>query len=410
MTTTNETTTIRCACCNEEFDSDTMTATSDGYVCEDCIDNEYFFCEHCEEYHHNDDCVEVAVSWRGNTEYWCEDCAYNDAYRCDNCEEYFVADIMHIDEWGNQICDHCYDDGYITCEDCGRITNDYEEIDDCYYCSSCADDRREAEADEPIHQYGYKPAPIKVSRAFERGVKLMLGIELEVDCGSNRYDTAKEITDAAEGRIYCKVDGSLRDNGFEIVTHPATLAYHLYDFRWANIMRIAKKNGYKSHDTETCGLHIHVGREEFGSSYEEREAVSRKLVVLVSVLKDEMTKFSRRKSAHLEHWAKIPALDFTGLSESAILDYAFNAVRFDRYVAVNLRNEHTVEFRLFRGTLKRDTLAASLQIVSNLCKFAMTHTAAECVNATFADIINVEPTSVLIDYCVSRGLTQRVAV
>ena len=43
----------------------------------------------------------------------------------------------------------------------------------------------------------------------------------------------------------------------------------------------------------------------------------------------------------------------------------------NRYVAVNLRNYHTIGFRLFSGTLKLNTLLATLQIISEICRIAL---------------------------------------
>lgn len=413
MPTTNETNaTIICAYCGEEHQRDDMTETTMGWVCQDCLDDHFYQCERCGEYiPDGDPTYEVLVDYRGGTECWCEDCADHNAIRCDRCGDYFSDedDAGHQDDYGNAVCESCYGDYYRTCDDCGRLIHVddtyWDDDDDCCYCYNCWDNR----PSRAINSYGYKPCPEFASRRNEAGGHMTFGLELEVDGGNNAEDTAQAITDAAEGRIYCKQDGSLSNAGFEIVTHPATLAYHLYDFRWANICRIAKQAGYKSHDTETCGLHIHVGRHELGSCDSERLAVAKKLVLLVSVLKDDMVKFSRRKAERLDRWASIPDISTDGLSEAGLLDAAYNAVRYSRYMAVNLQNSSTVEFRLFRGTLKRDTICASMQLVSNLCKYAMTHTATECARATFIDIVNVEATSVLLDYCVSRRLVLRTA-
>ena len=45
---------------------------------------------------------------------------------------------------------------------------------------------------------------------------------------------------------YCKHDGSL-DEGFEIVTHPMTLDFHLHRMPWERIVEEAKRLGYTSH-------------------------------------------------------------------------------------------------------------------------------------------------------------------
>ena len=44
---------------------------------------------------------------------------------------------------------------------------------------------------------------------------------------------------------------------------------------------------------------------------------------------------------------------------------------YNRYVAVNLLNSNTIEFRLFRGTLKLNTILATLQLVDQICETAI---------------------------------------
>lgn len=44
--------------------------------------------------------------------------------------------------------------------------------------------------------------------------------------------------------------------------------------------------------------------------------------------------------------------------------------QFERYTCVNLTNRSTIEFRMFRGTLKRNTFIATLQMVDPICGVA----------------------------------------
>lgn len=41
-----------------------------------------------------------------------------------------------------------------------------------------------------------------------------------------------------EERLYCKHDGSL-DDGFEMVTHPMTLEYHMQKMPWKGVLHSA---------------------------------------------------------------------------------------------------------------------------------------------------------------------------
>lgn len=41
------------------------------------------------------------------------------------------------------------------------------------------------------------------------------------------------------------------------------------------------------------------------------------------------------------------------------------------YTSVNLTNKNTIEFRIFRGTLKYNTLIATLQLLDRICDVAL---------------------------------------
>ena len=60
----------------------------------------------------------------------------------------------------------------------------------------------------------------------------------------------------------------------ELVTHPMSLDWHK-DFCWEDIMKKAVSMGYRSHQTSTCGLHIHVNRNSLGDTHDEQELVIR---------------------------------------------------------------------------------------------------------------------------------------
>ena len=54
-----------------------------------------------------------------------------------------------------------------------------------------------------------------------------------------------------------------------------------------------------------------------------------------------------------------------------ILDHAKKGYHGGRYTCVNLTNRDTIEFRMFRGTLKFNTLIATLQLVDRICNVAI---------------------------------------
>lgn len=274
-----------------------------------------------------------------------------------------------------------------------------------------------------IHNYSYKPAPeIGYKNDRESREHLTFGVELECeprnDGGNVRMD-AYELSDRLDeipgGRTYCKSDGSL-SNGVEIVTHPGTLAHHMYVMHWRQIQRTCEKAGFRSHDAANSGLHVHVGRAQLGSTDAERDDVTRKVQVLFALYTAELTRFSRRRRSCLEQWAPIDRLgvtpdDIRRVSSGAQLASwasarvpAYLSNHNDRYTAVNVTNSATVEIRIFRGTLKRDTLIAAIQLVSNVFEYAMAHDWADIPASTWADVAAYKPYKELVNYMIARGL------
>lgn len=274
-----------------------------------------------------------------------------------------------------------------------------------------------------IHNYSYKPEPeIGYKNDRESREHLTFGVELECeprnDGGNVRMDAFElsyRLDEIPGGRTYCKSDGSL-SNGVEIVSHPGTLAHHMYVMHWRQIQRTCEKAGFRSHDAANSGLHVHVGRAQLGSTDAERDDVTRKVQVLFALYAAELTRFSRRRRSCLEQWAPIDRLgvtpdDIRRVSSGAQLASwasarvpAYLSNHNDRYTAVNVTNRATVEIRIFRGTLKRDTLIAAIQLVSNVFEYAMAHDWADIPASTWADVAAYKPHKELVNYMIARGL------
>jgi len=316
-----------CSLCGSE--SEELTAFGDQCLCENCIDNETMMCDSC-----------------GNR-IWNED-SEGDS----NC----------------RLCFSCYDNNYSRCTECGRTihndeayyTEDDEEYHDSPYCYSCYESN---ELNSHINGYRYKPSPVF------HGEGIFYGIELEVDEGGEVNKNAEQILNIANStgeHIYCKHDGSL-ERGFEIVTHPMTLCYHMKNMPWADVLSKAISLGYRSHQSGTCGIHIHVGRTAFGSNEVEQEAVIARILYFIEKNWSEMLKFCRRTEDQINRWASRYGYKN---SPKEVLENAKDQ-RLGRYVCINLENYSTIEFRIFRGSLKLQTLLAALQMVDQICNVAI---------------------------------------
>lgn len=187
---------------------------------------------------------------------------------CSHCGERIWASQNHGTR-DQPLCYGCYADHYTRCEDCNALLwrDDAYYDDGNYYCDDCWDRRK----NRAINDYYYKPEPVFYGSGSDNRY---FGVELEIDDGGEVDENARLIMNVANRRaehIYCKHDGSI-DDGFELVSHPMSLEYHLTQMPWLDVLNEAQRLGYLSHRTETCGLHIHINRTAFGKTVDEQEA------------------------------------------------------------------------------------------------------------------------------------------
>jgi hypothetical protein len=170
--------------------------------------------------------------------------------------------------------------------------------------------------------------------------------------------------------------------------------------------------GYQSHNTSSCGLHIHFDRAFLGRDGRTQTLKASYLAIIMERNWEKFVQFSRRRYDRIDQWAK--KLDLVNdiyaddTDDDARTKFGNKYGYGDKYVALNTDHRHTYELRIFRGTLKPETYLATLQFVDNLVRVAK-----ECPNLakaqqiTFADIINHNPHKHLVDYITSRGILTR---
>ena len=285
----------------------------------------------------------------------CPSCLSNQTVYCSCCDRRIWTDD-NVGTDAQPLCQDCFDDHFERCTTCNALIRRGDTFfrGDEPYCQDCYHSVCDRDA---IHDYYYKPTPI-----FYGDDNRFFGVELEIDGAGEDSDNAAEIlhiANAEQPLTYCKHDGSL-DEGFEIVTHPMTLDFHLRSMPWEQIVEKAKKLGYTSHQAGTCGLHVHINRTAFGSTESTQDAAIARTLFFFEKFWDELLKFSRRTQGQLNQWAARYGYKD---QPQEILDHAKSGRHAGRYTAVNLTNADTVEFRMFRGTLKYNTLIATLELL-----------------------------------------------
>ena len=293
----------------------------------------------------------------------CPACLSNQTVYCSCCDRRIWTDD-NVGTDAQPLCQDCFDDHFERCTTCNALIRrgDTYYRGDTPYCAECY---QSVGCGDEIMSYYFKPTPI-----FYGEGKRFFGVELEIDGAGEDNDNAAEILHIANVErplVYCKHDGSL-DDGFEIVTHPMTLDFHLHNMPWEQIVEEAKKLGYTSHQAGTCGLHVHVNRNAFGETEVQQDAVIARILYFVEKNWEELLKFSRRTQSQLDQWAARYGYKD---QPKELLDHAKKSAHAGRYTSVNLTNKSTIEFRIFRGTLKYNTLIATLQLLDRICDVAL---------------------------------------
>lgn len=185
-----------------------------------------------------------------------------------------------------------------------------------------------------------------------------LGVELECDSfpdETSKLNAAREVftTLNKKNKQFIKLerDGSL-NNGFEMISQPIQLGSHMNSVNWREAFKIIQQYGGGSHDSGNCGLHVHLDRYS--------ESFQKNIWNLVNkVYREDLQIFSRRS---------VNKMRFCAFDDHS---YAFRTTGHCVAVNTNTSTGHTVEIRIFRGTLKYETFIETLRLVERLAWLAL---------------------------------------
>lgn len=348
--------------------------------------------------------------------YCCDECLHNGGYIwCDDCQEYVESD-EYITHDGRTICECCRDNHYYICESCGDLFHEdevhWDDDGDYCYCDNCWDDYERENGIIMDYHSGCRPE-IEIQRTEEdKPYDLTVGTEIETECKGSykRSEVAEEINKIVnqdKELFFFERDGSLSDQGYETISQPFTMRWFqknkdLFEKMFSKMIDM----GCRSHDTTTCGFHVHFGRHFFGN--EEHECIDR-LVYLFEKYRHQLEIFSRRKSFN---WCEFPSIKYEKSWEHQPVDWSkladvkkISKSPFNGHgSAVNLENRNTIEIRIFRGTLNFSTYCATLELVNNLVTYVRDKSDEDVEKGSFTDIINYLPTEHLKQYCLDRNI------
>lgn len=336
---------------------ETNTPYEVGYICDDCG----CFTPEVD--------INMVTNREGGKYPVCDSCIMADEYfYCECCNTYYDDSVASYGTSnGDIICEDCYDNYYITCSECNEIIHrdDAFYCDECnqYFCQSCWDEHEHE--DDLLYDYhafnNWQPHELPNEEpAF------YIGHELEIDKGEFSSEVINLITSKIPA--ICMHDGSLSSKGIEIISHPLSYDYYLsLEQEYRDLFTtLVQDYSYKSHDTSTCGLHFHVSRPT-------NPDIIDRIILFMETYKDEIITLSRRNRSEIDSWCNFLSDRNFGTDEKTLksLDYIKkHKETSSRYMALNLTNSNTIEFRIFKGTLKYETFMADLEFVYNLVTLA----------------------------------------
>lgn len=330
----------------------------------------------------------------------CVDCLDSRYVQCADCSriiDKYNSDYAVID--GDYICDDCLHSGdYCCCDYCGewfRCDSDDAQFagDNCYCSSDCCendgwhwssrreewvgddDDYEDNEVDEIIPDYHSHCVDINFVGEMDKRQKHWLGggTETEVD-GLDRYDYSYDyfsnLWDMFGGSDYCyfEQDGSVE---FEIISQPMT-EKEFFNYDWETPFNKLMADGWKSHDTTTCGRHFHYSKWYLGYTPNQRHNNAKKICRFFQIFAEDIKKIARRDFNHY-------TMDLRQFNRGEAIDETTDYWKLsnDRYWAVNLTNldksserKGTIEIRICKGTLKASTTRASFDIFLHIVRNA----------------------------------------
>jgi hypothetical protein len=296
-------------CCDWTHEDNLVTPydTSDQ-VCNSCIENNYRYSEHYGEYVHTD-----SGRWA-------------------------------LDRDGDEVFIHEDDDNFHWDDDEDTYVHDYFE-------------GRKPQLLGSYHNRSRVGKQPFIHSDWTNQNDRFMGVELEVEVKDGSIDSHVEalndkLNDGEVGkRVFFEADGSLT-HGFEIITNPMGLDKH-YEL-WSALHDRDLVRGMRSHDTSTCGLHVHVSRKNMHTMQ-----INKMNVFLNHPDNQDLIKaIARRYDVNYARIAK------KRLSTAHKYDV-------ERRDALNITNDNTVEFRIFKGTLVHDTLLSAIEFANAVVNFTM---------------------------------------
>jgi hypothetical protein len=343
------------------------------------------------------------TNWRD----WMNERFSNNYCSCDDCNT-----ITHEDDGAST-----YEGDYWVCQECLDDSYSWSDRRDTYISN---EDYTEDEGDEDngvIHSYHHsKNRVCHIPSAYDKidNPAVLLGLELEMECSEDYsraekaqvlYDRIHEYNagDTTYPYGFFEEDGSL-NYGFELVTSYTGLDVHAKQLL---VFRDNPVRGLRSHDTNSCGLHVHVSRAGMTTFH------ACKLAFFVHDSNNQHLLRALARRSNSRHAKMVNKKADSQWIKNAKRD-GISRLNDDRYEAVNFQNSATVEFRLFKGTLRYESIMACLEFAYITWFFSRDMGVTELTTDKFLEYIckpeKLKHTKFLRDYLRSKNFSLPIKV
>lgn len=364
---------------NENDLTVTITLTEEEF------DNHFCFCADCGQLLFTSEAIRIDGDW------YCQGCTTT----CDYCGCIIpIQDSYKAEDSDYDYCYTCYMEETYRCDDCGRrfrYDDSLHEVNEHWYCHSCFEDHRPIIADyHSMKEY----SDIIFHGDADRRNELHIGIEIETDSEHrvNRERIAGGVKDILGDFVNIENDGSL-NYGFEIITHPATLNYHLSMMtKYKATFEYLIDNDMRGHDISTTGMHHHIDRRFFGSKEDSSIA---KIMYLMEKFHREFKTFARRTDAQCADWCRSRKQNYNGKAgwiKQAVMESKEYSSYQQRYYNLNLTNANTIEVRLWKSTHNSQTFEATIKFTVRLAKLCRDTRAVDLAKYSFDQLLGDDPT------------------
>lgn len=319
---------------------------------------------------------------------------------CDQCGKLEYDEETSSVDGDGRFCQHCLDRYYYWSERQGRYVSE-ENRDDAI-----------------IGGYHSSKSQLRlVPSAFDlRKPAVYLGMELEIEIKEgDREDKAEHLLNylsyhqdkLGKSHLYalCENDGSL-NHGFELVTSWTGLDVHEKQLAFFKERFI----GARSHDTKTCGLHVHISKADMSVLHGTKiiefinDPINRPLILAIA-RRDESRWCAFKDKKNNKEWKGYALKHFKNDKQRLLAN-----LNQDRYEAVNFQNPNTIEFRLFKGTLRFETIMACLEFAYATYFFCKKASKAQLTTEHFLEHLcqpeNLRDTKYLREYLDQKGITR----